>query len=177
VQFNTYGGSAARLAEELANLDPASADVAAVEAVLGGHRVARVALSAADIATLVDWGGRLRAVFTAGPVAAKVAMLNALLAEVAARPYISTHDDQPPHLHYDDGGGSLPQRVRAQTAAGLAVLLVDGGARRIGACAAPGCPTVFVDTSRAGRRTYCTPTCATRVNVAAHRVRSAHRAR
>jgi predicted RNA-binding Zn ribbon-like protein len=177
VQFNTYGGSAARLAAELANLDPATADVAAVEALLRAHRVARAAPCAADAAELVAWGGRLRAVFTAGSVAAKVAMLNALLAEVAARPYISTHDGQPPHLHYDDGGGSVVHRVRAQTAAGLAVLLVDAGQRRIGACAAPGCPTVFVDTSRAGRRTYCTPTCATRVNVAAHRARSTRRPR
>lgn len=173
MQFNTYGGTAARLAAALANLDPATADAAVVRELLREHWVARAELTETDVTALVAWGGRLREVFTAGSVAAKVAILNALLAEVAARPYLSTHDGQPPHLHYADDAGPVPARVRAQTAAGLAVLLADAGAHRLGACAAPGCRTVFVDTSRAGRRIYCTPTCATRVNVAAHRARRA----
>jgi predicted RNA-binding Zn ribbon-like protein len=170
MQFNTYGGSAARLGAALANLGP-EAGLPQVEALLREFWMGPAEPDEGDAAELVAWGARLRAAFTAGSDTAKVAVLNELLADVAARPFLSTHDGQPPHLHYAADRGHLPARVRAQTAAGLAVLLADSGAQRLGACAAPGCDTVFVDTSRAGRRTYCTPTCATRVNVAAHRAR------
>ncbi|MGE3285329.1 MAG: CGNR zinc finger domain-containing protein [Pseudonocardia sp.] len=170
MQFNTYGGAAARLGAALANLGP-DAETAQVMVVMREFWTGPAEPDEAEAAELVEWGARLRAVFTAGSDTAKVAVLNELLADVAARPFLSTHDGQPPHLHYTADSGRLSARVRAQTAAGLAVLLADSGARRLGACAAPGCATVFVDTSRAGRRTYCTPTCATRVNVAAHRAR------
>lgn len=170
MQFNTYGGAAARLAAALANLSAGAAS-SQVRALLREHWVAPAEPGEQDVAELTAWGGRLRAVFEAPDEAAKVAVLNSLLADVAARPFLSTHDGQPPHLHFAADHGPLPSRVKAQTAAGLAVLLADAGEQRIGACAAPGCRTVFVDTSRAGRRTYCTPTCATRVNVAAHRAR------
>lgn len=161
------------LAAELANLDPDTADTGTVRALIEARWVARADVAPADVCGLLEWGARLRTVFTAPSAAAKVGQLNTLLAEVAARPYISTHDGQPPHLHYYDHTGPVVARVRAQTAAALSLVLVDAGAQRIGSCAAPGCPTVFVDTSRAGRRTYCTPRCATRVNVSAHRARAA----
>ncbi|HLU95849.1 MAG TPA: CGNR zinc finger domain-containing protein, partial [Thermobifida alba] len=45
----------------------------------------------------------------------------------------------------------------------------------LGCCARDGCRTVFVDTSRNGRRRFCSVTCANRVNVAAHRARAAAR--
>ncbi len=67
-----------------------------------------------------------------------------------------------------DGGA----RPVASAAAGVAMVLAESDPSRLGRCAAPGCRTVFVDVSRAGRRRYCTPACATRVNVAAHRARS-----
>jgi predicted RNA-binding Zn ribbon-like protein len=39
-------------------------------------------------------------------------------------------------------------------------------------CSAPDCDGVFVDTSKAGRRRYCTPeVCGNRLNVASHRAR------
>lgn len=170
MQFNTYGGAAARLAAALANLPPQAGSEQVVD-LLHEHWLSPAEPTRGDAAELAAWGTRLRAVFTAGSVEAKVAVLNALLADVAARPFLSTHDGQRPHLHFAPDHGPLQARVKAQTAAGLAVLLADAGAQRLGACAAPGCRTVFVDTSRAGRRSYCTPTCATRVNVAAHRAR------
>ncbi|MFE2870130.1 CGNR zinc finger domain-containing protein [Embleya sp. NPDC059259] len=47
------------------------------------------------------------------------------------------------------------------------------GHERFRACATPHCRGVFVDTSRAGRRRYCTPDlCGNRVNVANHRARN-----
>ena len=98
--------------------------------------------------------------------------MNALLADAAAQPFVSTHDGQPPHLHFAAEDADVVTRVRASTAAGVAMVLAESDPSRLGRCAAPGCRTVFVDVSRAGRRRYCTPACATRVNVAAHRARS-----
>lgn len=124
-----------------------------------------------NAAGLAAWASRLREVFTAAPPA-KVTILNTLLAEVAARPFISTHDGLHPHLHYHPDDAAITTRVKATTAGRLATLLVDTGAERLGSCSASGCDTVFVDVSRNGRRTYCSPRCATRVNVAAHRSRT-----
>ncbi|MFJ6622682.1 CGNR zinc finger domain-containing protein [Kitasatospora sp. NPDC091335] len=42
-----------------------------------------------------------------------------------------------------------------------------------GRCAAPGCERFFVDTGRRTPQRYCTPRCATRVRVAAHRAQRA----
>ncbi|WP_308259425.1 CGNR zinc finger domain-containing protein [Pseudonocardia sp. H11422] len=105
----------------------------------------------------------------------RIGHVNELLAQAAARPVISTHDGQPPHLHYADENADVVTRVQATTAAGLAMVLAGAGPDRLGRCAAPGCRTVFVDVSRGGRRTYCSPACATRVDVAAHRTRSRSR--
>lgn len=85
----------------------------------------------------------------------QVGAVNRLLTEAAARPYVSTHDGQPPHLHYADENADVVTRVRAATAAGLAVVLTETDPCRLGRCSAPDCRAVFVDTSRNGRRAYC----------------------
>lgn len=55
---------------------------------------------------------------------------------------------------------------------GLLGALHTLGFDRFRDCAAPECSGVFVDTSRAGRRRYCTPQiCGNRLNVAQHRAR------
>jgi hypothetical protein len=60
----------------------------------------------------------------------QVGAVNRLLTDAAARPYMSTHDGQPPHLHYADEKADVVTRVRASTAAGLVrILAVSGGAR------------------------------------------------
>ncbi|MEJ3653557.1 CGNR zinc finger domain-containing protein [Actinomycetes bacterium KLBMP 9759] len=48
---------------------------------------------------------------------------------------------------------------------------------RIGACARDGCDTVFVDTSRNGRRRFCTVRCANRAHIADNRMRQRTEAR
>jgi predicted RNA-binding Zn ribbon-like protein len=119
----------------------------------------------------MGWRARLREAFRA-PGEARVRLVNALLAETATRPYVSTHDGEPPHLHYADERADVVTRVRAVTAAGVAVAVTEVGPERLGRCAAPGCELVFVDVSRNGRRAYCSRRCATRVNVTVHRARS-----
>lgn len=172
VQFNAYNGNGALLAEALCNLgDDTSRDD--VESLLAEHRVARPRLSRAQLAEVMSWRARLREAFVSPPGDVRLAVVNALLAETATRPYISTHDGEPPHLHYADEHADVVTRVRAVTAAGVAVALTEAGPERLGRCAAPGCARVFVDVSRNGRRAYCSRRCATRVNVTVHRARSA----
>ncbi|WP_256987277.1 CGNR zinc finger domain-containing protein [Rhodococcoides fascians] len=57
------------------------------------------------------------------------------------------------------------------TAGGLALFTVEAGGLRLGECSAHRCNLVFVDTSRNGRRAYCSTRCANGDAVARHRRR------
>jgi predicted RNA-binding Zn ribbon-like protein len=73
-------------------------------------------------------------------------------------------------------GRSDPPSVDAvlATVARAAVMLLGGAdADRLRECAADNCSTLFVDTSRAAARQWCSKRCADRVN--AHRYRRRHR--
>ncbi|MGA6205152.1 CGNR zinc finger domain-containing protein [Nocardia testacea] len=168
MHFNPYGGAAAELAARLVNASP-DQDLAALLAEAGYKPVGTV--NSRQTAELRRWTGRLDAVFRAPGVEP----INALLAETTSRPYISTHDGRAPHLHYAAEDAPIEERVKAYTAAGLAELYCAAPGR-IGQCRRAECPRVFVDTSRNGRRRFCSDRCANRVNVARHRARSADRA-
>jgi predicted RNA-binding Zn ribbon-like protein len=69
----------------------------------------------------------------------------------------------------------IADELAVLTGTGLLGSLHTLGHDRFRACAAPKCAGVFVDTSRAGRRRYCTPQiCGNRFNVAQYRARRAH---
>jgi predicted RNA-binding Zn ribbon-like protein len=171
VHFNAYSGNAALLAAALCNLND-QCDALAVENLLTEHRVARARLTHKQLHILLMWRQRLWEAFAAPTIDERVSTVNRLLADAAARPYVSTHDGQPPHLHYADENADVVTRVQAVTAVGLAFVLTETNPCRLGRCAAPGCRTVFVDVSRNGRREYCSRTCATRVHVSTHRDRT-----
>jgi predicted RNA-binding Zn ribbon-like protein len=122
------------------------------------------------------WARRLRTVFDAPDPASAAAAGNALLADVRIEPHLSDHDGQPWHLHYTPPEADLVERVRATTAFALAMLVSEYGIDRHGRCAADGCERVFADTSRNAARRYCSPACANRSAVAAHRARAKGRA-
>jgi hypothetical protein len=169
MHFNPYGGSAAQVAVRLVNAGTAGADV------LVGHLqaegVSMTHLSPAQARKIADWAARLRPVFLEREPTARVALVNELLAESACRPYISRHDGLAPHLHYASETADEVLRLRAYTAGGLAHLVCEDP-DRMGACARPACDLVFVDTSRNGRRRFCSTRCATRTHVADHRKRA-----
>jgi len=115
---------------------------------------------------------RLREVFEAGTVAGKAERADALLVAADCRPRLVSHGPGLPfHFHYAPVRTGLPARVKALTAAGMAHVIDDGGGSRLWACSRAGCGTVFVDTSRNGRRHFCSVRCANQVNVANHRLR------
>ena len=168
VHFNPYGGAGAQLSAALVNLASPTPDT--MLGTLREHAMAVTAVSADDAVAIDAWRVRLREVFATSDVDTRVALLNRLLADSASAPYISRHDDKPPHLHYHVSDGSIVDRVRAYTAGGLAHLVCEDS-DRAGRCDRPGCGIVFVDTSRNGRRRFCSTRCATRVHVADHRQR------
>ncbi|MET7305134.1 CGNR zinc finger domain-containing protein [Embleya sp. NPDC005575] len=119
---------------------------------------------------LLEWAGELRAFFAITDLEGAVEHVNGLLARVEVRPRLVDHG-YGLHLHHAPSGVPFVQRIRINTAMGLANLVADYGLGRSGVCAAAGCERVFADTSRNGRKRYCSDACANRANVAAHRAR------
>ncbi|MGF1431658.1 CGNR zinc finger domain-containing protein [Kitasatospora sp. LaBMicrA B282] len=65
----------------------------------------------------------------------------------------------------------LTHWLQSTAALALALWLTERGRCAWGRCAAPGCACHFIDTGRRTPQRYCSPRCATRVRVAAHRDR------
>ncbi|MFC4949491.1 CGNR zinc finger domain-containing protein [Pseudonocardia sp. GCM10023141] len=118
------------------------------------------------------WARRLRTLFDATDLDGAAVALNALLADVRVEPHLSNHDDQGWHLHYSPPEADVVARLRSTTAFALAMLVSEYGTDRHGRCAAEGCERVYADTSRNAARRYCSPACANRSAVAAHRARA-----
>jgi predicted RNA-binding Zn ribbon-like protein len=170
VQFNPYGGLAAQLAVAIVNAGPAAGPENFESIIKAYDYRPSFEVGPAEARALTRWAGRLREVFGEPTVEGRVRVVNELLAAVAAPPHISQHDGRAPHFHYADGDAPLVDRIKASTAAGLAhALCEDPG--RIGRCGRPDCDIVYADTSRNGRRRFCSARCANRTHVADHRNR------
>ncbi|MGP4018276.1 CGNR zinc finger domain-containing protein [Saccharopolyspora sp. 5N708] len=169
MRFNEYGGEAARLAADLVNASrPLTPEL--LEPILSAHGVAEATLPTEHVQELTRWCDRLAACFDRQELRQRCEVINGLLADTASQPYISLHDGQP-HLHYSSPGADSAAHVRAVTAAGLAYVVCFAGADRLGRCAREACDRAFVDTSRNGRRTYCSLRCANNDAVARHRAK------
>lgn len=167
--FNHYGGDAAQLAAALINTARPFTP-AAVEAVLSDHHVARCRLSQAECRELELWTLKLSYCFGDQEVEARCHAINVLLSQAASGPRISLHDGAP-HLHYGSPDGGQVTHLRAITVAGLAYVVCFGGPDRLGRCGREGCEVMFVDSSRNGRRAYCSARCGNTAAVARHRGR------
>ncbi|MBT2213263.1 CGNR zinc finger domain-containing protein [Actinomadura sp. NEAU-AAG7] len=98
--------------------------------------------------------------------------VNDLLTECGARPRLSRHDGHPWHLHVDRGDdASWADWLLASSALALAQLFSEAGRPAWGECAASGCSRVFAGTGTGAARRHCSPACASRERVAAHRRR------
>jgi predicted RNA-binding Zn ribbon-like protein len=172
MQFNTYTVAGANIAVWLVN-HPAP-EAAALAAELHRHEVHEPAVTAEDAAGLTAWAARLRQVFAAAAVTDKALLADALLVAADCRPRLVSHGGGKPfHFHYAPVETGLAARVRALTAAGLAHVIDGGGGTRLRVCGRYGCDVAFLDTSRNGRRHFCSVRCANQVNVTNHRQRRA----
>lgn len=177
MDFTHYSREAAHFAEELVNTKGSVsgreylADLDAWQSFLEPYVIEGLdALTEADVEQIKAIRERLRDVFVAEPERA-IELLNELLAEVGAAPYIASHDDHPAHMHYSAPDAPLAHRIGSGAAMGLAMVIVEDGHDRLGVCAADDCYDVFVDTSRNRSRRYCNQLCSSRTNVAAFRAR------
>jgi predicted RNA-binding Zn ribbon-like protein len=127
-----------------------------------------------DVRSLQEFQAELRPVFEAsetGDVAVVVSHLNDLLARHPVTPMISDHDPSHLHMHVANRSASVAELLVGESLMGLATLVCDLGATRLGVCHASPCDNVFVDTSPNQSRRYCSDRCSSRANVAAYRAR------
>lgn len=147
-----------------------------VAALLDSHAWLRERLVADDVDHLRRLRLRLSKIVdhsAAGDQATVVATLNTLLDEHPVRPRIGGRGTGKWHLHVNTADASAAQILTSESLFGLAMLVTELGADRLGRCPAPSCGRAFLDASPNRSRRFCSHRCATRVNVAAHR----HRAR
>ncbi len=127
-----------------------------------------------DAERLVVFQHQLRPVFEASnnhEDRAVVARINELLSQHPVTPYICGQDESTWHLHVADSTSSVAELLVAESLMGLATLVCDLGANRLGVCDAAACSEVFVDSSPNQSRRYCSDRCSSRANVAAYRAR------
>ncbi|WP_156756913.1 CGNR zinc finger domain-containing protein [Actinokineospora pegani] len=124
---------------------------------LAGLRAVRDALRAA-LGAAVDGDGD-----------GVLSRVNALLSAHPPQPRLSGHSGSW-HIHVASAEAPPAREVAAAAAWGLAQAVVDLGTARWGRCAA--CPNYFVDSSTNRAKRFCSPRCANRVHVAAHRSRA-----
>jgi predicted RNA-binding Zn ribbon-like protein len=115
---------------------------------------------------------RLRTLWTAKDRAEAAAMVNELLREANAQPYLTKHDELDWHLHVTRPDAPLAQRIGAEAAMGFLDLVRADDLDRLRVCAADDCSDVLVDMSKNRSKRYCdTGNCGNRTNVAAYRAR------
>ena len=127
-----------------------------------------------DVTVLLAFQTELRPVFEASDVddvRRVVSVLNDLLASHPVTPMISDHDPENLHMHVANRAASVAELLIGEALMGLATLVCDLGATRLGICSEARCENVFVDTSPNQSRRYCSDRCSSRANVAAYRAR------
>ena len=169
MQFNHDNMTGPVLAADLVTLVRRGWDVGAATAVLDAHEIRRAELNERGGEQLREWADQIVPVFLAVTVDERCGIINRLLAAGASRPYLTTHDGLRPHLHFAPDAQDVVARVRAVTAGGLALFVVESEGARLGACQRDRCPVVYVDTSRNGRRSYCSARCGNYDAVRRHR--------
>jgi len=101
-------------------------------------------------------------------------LVNSMLAESAAVPYLVRHDGWDWHLHATSLTAPLPVRVMIESAMAVVDVIRSDEWARMARCAAEECDAVLIDLSRNRSRRFCdVNNCANRAHVAAYRARRA----
>ncbi|MDQ2655129.1 MAG: CGNR zinc finger domain-containing protein [Chloroflexota bacterium] len=129
-------------------------------------------ITSGDVAAVRALRSSLRRIFeVAGEDATEAAkLINAQLSLSDARPRISWQHG-PMHLHYESPEDGCAGWLAATTLTGLAVVVCEYGADRLGICASSSCQQAFIDLSKNVSKRYCSHACAHRASVAAFRAR------
>lgn len=167
--------SYAELAVLLVNREDELGSLENLRVLLGetGRTEAADRVTRRDLDSIRELREELKGVFEAadeGDEAEVVERLNGLLVRHPVYPQISGHDGQAWHMHLTEGG-RVADTVGVGSVMGLASVVTNLGADRLGLCRATPCRHVYVDTSSNRSRRYCSERCASRANVAAYRAR------
>jgi predicted RNA-binding Zn ribbon-like protein len=128
--------------------------------------------TAEELAEVRELRERLRTLWTAKDRTEAAAIVNELLREAKAQPYLTKHDGLDWHLHVTAPDAPLAQRIGAEAAMGFLDLVRADDLDRLRICAAGDCSDVLVDMSKNRSKRYCdTGNCGNRTNVAAYRAR------
>ncbi|UYM05725.1 CGNR zinc finger domain-containing protein [Solicola gregarius] len=151
------------------------ADRAGLDRFLVDHPyTGRIDGDGAELRAVRDVRDRLRALWDADARDDVVVLVNALLADSGARPFLARHDEWDWHLHLSDPEAPLADRIAAESAMAFVDLIRADDLDRLQRCAAPDCDDVLVDLSRNRSKRYCdTGNCGNRQHVAAYRARRA----
>ena len=102
-----------------------------------------------------------------------VEIVNTLLREANALPYLVKHDGRAYHLHATPFDAPLADRMAVEAAMGFIDVVRDGQLSRLRMCAYPGCDNVVVDLSKNRSKRFCDSGCGNRAAVNAYRARKA----
>jgi len=174
VSFDDYDLNPLQLALDLASLGSGAlgaAEFLAIQSLMcTDHGYAVPAPEDAVTSALAGLGAALHGVLAEPDEPAFLDALARLLDQQDCRPQLTRHDGTP-HLHWARDGAPLPAWMGTMAVSGLVRYVCREGRSRLRRCAAAGCGRWFADTSRNSSRRYCSPACASRTTVAAHRAR------
>jgi predicted RNA-binding Zn ribbon-like protein len=115
---------------------------------------------------------RLRRFWTVKDRDEAATLVNEILGEADAQPYLARHDEWDWHLHVTRPDAPLADRAAAEAAMAFLDLIRADALSRLRICAADDCEDVLVDLSKNSSKRYCdTGNCGNRTNVAAYRAR------
>jgi predicted RNA-binding Zn ribbon-like protein len=115
---------------------------------------------------------RLRKFWTIADRDEAAALVNEILAEADARPYLARHDEWDWHLHVTRPDAPLADRIAADAAMAFLDLIRADALGRLRICAAGDCEDVLIDLSKNSSKRFCdTGNCGNRTHVAAYRAR------
>ena len=100
-----------------------------------------------------------------------VTLVNQLLREGSALPYLMKHDELDYHLHATSLDQPLADRMMVEAAMSFVDVIRTDELDRLSVCAADDCECVLVDLSKNRSRRFCERGCGNRANVAAYRAR------
>ncbi|MQS18128.1 CGNR zinc finger domain-containing protein [Streptomyces kaniharaensis] len=160
---------------DLANTvrDDPEAEAADLQAVLARHGGPPFRLTDADACELRAATSHLIRILTMHDEDEAAEAINTLLDRYPARPRLVRLPGRPWSLHTQaPPTADLTHWLLSTAALALGLWLSERGSCAWGQCGAAGCDRFFIDAGRRTPQRFCTPRCATRARVAAHR---AHR--
>ena len=114
---------------------------------------------------------RLRQLWTTKDRDEVAELVNTILDECDAHPYLAKHDIWDWHLHVTRPHAPLVDRIAAEAAMAFLDLIRADELQRLRICSADDCEDVLADLSRNRSKRYCDTECGNRANVAAYRAR------